>query len=168
MRHQFEKRAGVVLRAAVAAVAVGGLADAARAQVPGQPYASYWHPSTILNWNPATDPDAAFNRSNVPLAARISTVQNVNANVTPAPGVTSLVAYGPTSNNPSQGSRVMKYYATNYWQYMDNMVFWGGSASEGLILAPNAPVIDAAHRNGVRVLGTCSSRRPRTAGRSRG
>jgi endo-beta-N-acetylglucosaminidase D len=32
-------------------------------------------------------------------------------------------------------------------------VFWGGSAGEGLILAPNPTVIDAAHRNGVPVLG---------------
>ncbi len=32
-------------------------------------------------------------------------------------------------------------------------MFWGGSAGEGLILAPNAPVVDAAHRHGVPVLG---------------
>ena len=32
-------------------------------------------------------------------------------------------------------------------------MFWGGSAGEGLILAPNPTVIDAAHRNGVPVLG---------------
>jgi len=36
---------------------------------------------------------------------------------------------------------------------MDQLVFWGGSAGEGLILAPNATVIDAAHKNGVPVLG---------------
>ncbi len=34
------------------------------------------------------------------------------------------------------------------------LVFWGGSAGEGLILAPNPGVVDAAHRNGVPVLGT--------------
>ncbi|MDJ0464184.1 hypothetical protein [Streptomyces sp. H27-C3] len=33
------------------------------------------------------------------------------------------------------------------------LVLWGGSSGEGIILAPNAPVVDAAHRAGVRVLG---------------
>ncbi|HEY6985011.1 MAG TPA: hypothetical protein VH375_02930, partial [Rhodanobacteraceae bacterium] len=41
-------------------------------QLPGQPYASYWYPSTILDWDPATDPDAPFNRGSVALGARFS------------------------------------------------------------------------------------------------
>src|SRR5690348_14002102 len=48
--------------------------------LPGQPYASYWFPSTILDWDPATDPDAPFNRSSIPLAARFS---NPDFNVNP-------------------------------------------------------------------------------------
>lgn len=32
-------------------------------------------------------------------------------------------------------------------------MFWGGSSGEGIVLAPNAPVVDAAHRHGVPVLG---------------
>jgi len=48
--------------------------------LPGQPFASYWHPSTLLAWSPATDPDAPYNRSNVPLSGRFSdSFQNVNA-----------------------------------------------------------------------------------------
>src|SRR3954470_22330969 len=109
--HRSRKYIGL---ACAAALAGAGLAHA---QLPGQPYASYWSPSTILTWDPATDPNAAFNRSNVPLATRIGTIQNVNPNVTTGAGVTSLVAFAPTSNNPSQGSNVMKYYAPNYWQY---------------------------------------------------
>src|SRR5262249_14874248 len=58
-----------------------------------------------------------------------------------------------TSRNPSQGSLSINYYAVNYWQYIDLLVFWGGSAGEGLILAPNPTIIDAAHRNGVPVVG---------------
>ncbi|MEO7430848.1 MAG: hypothetical protein ABIR62_02240 [Dokdonella sp.] len=123
--------------------------------LPGQPFASYWHPLTLLAWDPATDPDAPYNRSNVPLAARFSDpLLGVNAHAHANEGrVMPLVAFGPTSFNPSQGSAEMSYYAPNYWQYMDALVFWGGSAGEGLILAPNATVIDAAHRNGVPVLG---------------
>lgn len=124
-------------------------------QPPGQPYASYWFPSTILDWSPATDPDAPFNRSGVPLATRFQNPDlNVNPHAIPGEaGIASLVAFAPTSFNPSQGTPTIDYYALNYWQYVDQLVFWGGSAGEGLILAPNPSVIDAGHRNGVPVLG---------------
>ncbi|GGM68871.1 hypothetical protein GCM10011609_00700 [Lentzea pudingi] len=119
-----------------------------------QPYASYWHPATILNWDPATDRDARYNRSTVPLARRVVPARPANAHARPNEAqVQALVAYAPTSGNPAQGALDMNYYATNYWQYIDELVFWGGSASEGLILAPNPTVTDAAHRNGVRVIG---------------
>ncbi|HUQ60316.1 endo-beta-N-acetylglucosaminidase [Lentzea sp.] len=119
-----------------------------------QPYASYWHPATILDWDPSTDRDAKYNRSTVPLARRVVPARPANAHAHSGEArVQALVAYAPTSNNPSQGSLDMHYYATNYWQYIDELVFWGGSASEGLILAPNPTVTDAAHRNGVRVIG---------------
>ncbi|WP_329790391.1 hypothetical protein V1227_00430 [Lentzea sp. DG1S-22] len=119
-----------------------------------QPYASCWHPSTILDWDPSTDRDAKYNRSTVPLAKRVVPARPANAHARPGEArVQALVAYAPTSGNPAQGSLDMNYYATNYWQYIDELVFWGGSASEGLILAPNPTVTDAAHRNGVRVIG---------------
>jgi endo-beta-N-acetylglucosaminidase D len=122
---------------------------------PGQPFVSYWFPSTILTWDPTTDPDAPFNRGSIPLATRFSNPDfNVNPHAHPDEArVQALVAFAPTSFNPSQGSPTMDYYALNYWQYIDALVFWGGSAGEGLILAPNPTVIDAAHRNGVPVLG---------------
>jgi endo-beta-N-acetylglucosaminidase D len=122
---------------------------------PGQPFASYWHPNTLLTWNPTNDADAAFNRANTPLATRYShPALNVNAHAKTNQGkVVSLSAFAPTSGNPSQGTLSMNYFAHNYWQYEDIVVFWGGSAGEGIILAPNATVIDAAHRNGVAVLG---------------
>jgi mannosyl-glycoprotein endo-beta-N-acetylglucosaminidase len=129
-----------------------GTADAADATA--QPYASYWHPNTLLSWSPATDRDARYNRSSVPLAPRVVPDRRANAHAHAAEArVQALVAYAPTSGNPAQGALDMNYYATNYWQYLDELVFWGGSASEGLILAPNSTVTDAAHRNGVRVIG---------------
>ncbi|WP_177221323.1 endo-beta-N-acetylglucosaminidase [Lentzea xinjiangensis] len=119
-----------------------------------QPYASYWHPATILDWDPSTDRDARYNRSTVPLARRVVPARPANGHARSGEArVQALVAYAPTSGNPAQGSLDMHYYATNYWQYIDELVFWGGSASEGLILAPNPTVTDAAHRNGVRVIG---------------
>ncbi|MGW5424686.1 endo-beta-N-acetylglucosaminidase [Streptomyces sp. NPDC003943] len=121
-----------------------------------QPYASYWYPNTILNWDPATDPDARFNRSRVPLQPRVADpALKANAGARAGEGkVVSLVSFAPTSGNPSQGSPDPRYYAFGHWQYVDTLVFWGGSAGEGLILAPNPTVIDAAHRNGVKVYGT--------------
>jgi len=130
-------------------------ARAALAQAPDQPFASYWFPNELLAWSPDSDPDAAFNRSNTPLATRFFNPDlNVNAHAHPnEAGVMVLSAFGPTSRNPSQGSLSMNYYAVNYWQYTEVLVFWGGSAGEGLILAPNPTIIDAAHRNGVPVVG---------------
>jgi mannosyl-glycoprotein endo-beta-N-acetylglucosaminidase len=131
-------------------------AQAAPATTGDQPYASYWYPDTILSWDPATDPDARFNRSRVPLRPRVqSPALKANANARAGEGrVASLVSFAPTSNNPSQGSLDASYYAFGHWQYADTLVFWGGSSFEGLILAPNPTVIDAAHRNGVKVYGT--------------
>jgi len=120
-----------------------------------QPYASYWFPLEILSWSPSSDPDAPYNRSGVALKNKYVdsiTAVNPNARVNEAK-VNPLSAFAPTSDNPSQGYLNINYYTFSYWQYTDLLVFWGGSAGEGLILAPNPTLIDAAHRNGVKVLG---------------
>ncbi|MEU9991777.1 endo-beta-N-acetylglucosaminidase [Streptomyces sp. NPDC048045] len=131
------------------------------------PYASYWYPDSLpsgspgagitwrslKSWSADGDPDLAFNAASVPLAARFTPTP---ANTTARSGrarIQSLVSFGPTSGNPSQGSATADYYAPTHWSYLDELVFWGGSSGEGLILAPNAPVVDAAHRHGVPVLG---------------
>ncbi|MGW0751186.1 endo-beta-N-acetylglucosaminidase [Streptomyces sp. NPDC002587] len=108
---------------------------------------------SLKRWTPESDPDLAHNTATVPLAPRFTPVP-------PHPGaragqakIASLVSFGPTAQNPSQGSATADYYALTHWAYIDELVFWGGSSGEGVVLAPNAPVVDAAHRNGVRVLG---------------
>jgi endo-beta-N-acetylglucosaminidase D len=131
-----------------------------------QPFTSYWFPLEILSWSPSTDPDAPYNRSGVPLKNKYVdsiTVVNPNARVNEAK-VNPLSAFAPTSDNPSQGSLNINYYTFNYWQYVDQLVFWGGSAGEGLILAPNPTIIDSAHRNGVKILGNVFFRQLFTAG----
>ncbi len=121
-----------------------------------QPTASFWHPSILLNWSPVADSNSDFNRASVPLKPRfLEPALNVNTNARPNEGGVAFIStFGPTSGNPSQGSLVDRYNALTMWQYIDTLIFWGGSAGEGLILAPNSTVIDAAHRNGVPVLGT--------------
>ncbi|MCJ1681074.1 endo-beta-N-acetylglucosaminidase [Streptomyces sp. APSN-46.1] len=132
------------------------------------PYASYWFPDSLpsggtpgpgivwrslLRWTPESDPDLAHNTATVPLAPRFTPVPPHPAARTGQARIASLVSFGPTARNPSQGSPTADYYALTHWAYLDELVFWGGSSGEGIVLAPNAPVIDAAHRNGVRVLG---------------
>ncbi|MFI1164552.1 endo-beta-N-acetylglucosaminidase [Streptomyces sp. NPDC020801] len=165
------RRTVLLAGAATAAALLPGRATPAAAAPEAaavlQPYASYWYPDSLPSgspgtsitwrslktWRPATDADLAFNAASVPLAPRFTPTP---ANTTARSGqarIQSLVSFGPTSANPSQGSATADYYALTHWAYVDELVFWGGSAGEGLILAPNAPVVDAAHRHGVPVLG---------------
>ncbi|MFI0976652.1 endo-beta-N-acetylglucosaminidase [Streptomyces sp. NPDC021093] len=137
---------------------------------PLQPYASYWFPDTfpqgrepdpgatwrsLKAWRAADDPDLPFNASTVPLATK-QRFTPPPANPTARPDqarISALVSFGTTARNPSQGSPTADFYALTHWAYLEELVFWGGSSGEGIVLAPNAPVVDAAHRNGVRVLG---------------
>ncbi|MFE3031699.1 endo-beta-N-acetylglucosaminidase [Streptomyces canus] len=156
-----------VLLAATATALLPGLQAKAATATALQPYATYWYPDSLPSgtpgtgitwrslkaWRAADDADLAFNAAAVPLAARFTPTP---ANPTARAGearIQSLVSFGPTSGNPSQGTATSDYYAFGHWAYVDELVFWGGSSGEGLILAPNAPIVDAAHRHGVPVLG---------------
>lgn len=150
-------RHSLLLAALCLMIVTAGAAVDAQTFPDDQPFASFWFPNDLLTWDPANDPDAPYNRGAVPLQSRF---RNPAAQVNPLARpdearVTAVSIMNPsTSNNPSQGSLTFDRYAFNYWQYVELLVFWGGSAGEGLILAPNSEVIDAAHRNGVPVLGT--------------
>ncbi|RCH66887.1 endo-beta-N-acetylglucosaminidase [Streptomyces sp. SDr-06] len=168
MNHHPTRRA-VVLAGAAAALtpALPALASTPVRPKAVQPYASYWYPDSLPSgspgpgitwrslkaWRAASDADLAFNAASVPLAARFTPVAaNASARADQA-RIQSLVSFGPTASNPSQGAPTADYYALTHWAYIDELVFWGGSSGEGLILAPNAPIVDAAHRHGVPVLG---------------
>ena len=120
-----------------------------------QPYGGCWHPENIINWTPENDPDAKFNRSTVPLQPRFND-DNIKANATQFyDGQVSacLTMHPSCSQTPAQGANNFIGYNPTYWQYMDVLVWWAGSAGEGIIIPPSAPVTDAAHLNGVKVLG---------------
>ncbi|MEU9178792.1 endo-beta-N-acetylglucosaminidase [Streptomyces sp. NPDC048550] len=159
--------AGATTRTQAAATAPGTRAGAAASPADLAPYASYWFPDSLpqgspgsgitwrslKQWTPESDPDLAYNTATVPLAPRFTPVPpNAGARSGQA-RISSLVSFGPTAQNPSQGSATADHYALTHWAYLDELVFWGGSSGEGIVLAPNAPVVDAAHRNGVPVLG---------------
>ncbi|MFJ4364102.1 endo-beta-N-acetylglucosaminidase [Streptomyces chartreusis] len=160
-------RRTVLIAAATAALMPSLPAEAAPKAAALQPYASYWYPDSLpagspgtgitwrslKSWRPADDADLAFNASTVPLAPRFTPAPANTTARSDQARIQSLVSFGPTASNPSQGSATADYYALTHWAYIDELVFWGGSSSEGLILAPNAPIVDAAHRHGVPVLG---------------
>lgn len=121
-----------------------------------QPYGGCWHPDYVRNWSPDTDPNAKFNRSKVPLAKRFKepTLMKANKNQYYEGQVCNATILFPTcSSSPSQGANNFLGYQPTYWQYMDKLVYWAGSASEGIIIPPPAGSIDAAHQSGVKVLG---------------
>ncbi|MDB6077117.1 MAG: glycoside hydrolase, family 85 [Akkermansiaceae bacterium] len=134
----------------------------AGAQTSLAPIAPSWSPASILAWDPATDPVAPFNVSQVPLAARISppkasenaalsTLLNVNPYARPKEGKVEALISWNSIPAAAQGWRSTRVYAPTTWQYMDVVGHWGGSG--GVISIPNAHITDAAHRNGVSIHG---------------
>lgn len=131
--------------------------ERASKSIQNQPISSYWYPEDLLKWDIKNDKDANFNKSTVPLAKRvekdkldtINDTQNKDVKV-----VAISIMNANTSGNPSQGSNKFSSNTFSYWQYIDKLVYWGGSAGEGLIVPPSPDVTDSAHRNGVPVLGT--------------
>ena len=122
-----------------------------------QPEASYWFPAQLLEWNADDDEDFIFNVSTVPLAARadLGVLEPVNATQNKDTKVMSIsIMNGSTSGNAPHGLNKAEANAFTYWQYVDTLVYWGGSSGEGLIVAPSPDIVDAGHKNGVKVIGT--------------
>ncbi|MDD7462299.1 MAG: discoidin domain-containing protein [Prevotellaceae bacterium] len=65
----------------------------------------------------------------------------------------ATILYPSASSSPSQGANNFVGYQPTYWQYMDKVVYWAGSSSEGVICPPAADATDAAHLSGVKMLG---------------
>lgn len=120
-----------------------------------QPYSGCWHPDFIKDWTPEKDVDAKFNKSSIPLQKRFKdlTVKANQYQFYDGQVAACLTMNPSASTTPSQGANNFIGYNPTYWQYMDLLIWWGGSAGEGIILPPSAPVIDAAHLSGVKVLG---------------
>lgn len=122
-----------------------------------QPEASYWFPAGLLEWDASKDEDLIFNVSSVPLAERadLEKLETVNGTQNKDTKVMAVsILNGSTSGNSPHGLNKAEANTFSYWQYVDTMVYWGGSSGEGLIVAPSADVVDAGHKNGVKVVGT--------------
>lgn len=151
-KQRMKRSLAVFVSTAMLAGSLMGFAGQAEA---AQPHSSYWYPNTLLEWSPATDRDAAFNKGSVKLVQDRVKGYKVNPNALEDPKLMALASMYPnTSGVPSQGSEKFNTFTFGYWQYVDKLIMWGGSAGEGLIVPPSADVIDAAHKNGVPVYGT--------------
>jgi endo-beta-N-acetylglucosaminidase D/PKD repeat protein len=121
------------------------------------PIAPFWFPNELLEWSPSSDEDIEFNKSVIPLTQRVSkeNIDTVNETQNKDVNVVAIsIMNSSTSGNSSQGSSNFEANTFSYWQYIDKLVYWGGSSGEGIIVPPTADVIDSAHKNGVPVLGT--------------
>lgn len=122
-----------------------------------QPESSYWFPAGLLEWNADEDEDLIYNISTVPLAKRadLSELDTVNATQNKDTKVMAIsIMNGSTSGNAPHGLNKAEANTFSYWQYVDTLVYWGGSSGEGLIVPPSPDVVDAGHKNGVKVIGT--------------
>ena len=118
------------------------------------PVVPYWFPEGLLKWSSTNDLDAIYNKGVIPLAER-EKAQPINTNQSQDAKLMSVAIMNQsTSGNLPQGSNQFEVNNFSYWQYVDTLVYWGGSAGEGIIVPPSSDVINAAHRNGVPVLGT--------------
>ncbi len=122
-----------------------------------QPEVSYWFPEELLDWNPQKDPDLEYNVSTVPLAERVNIDKLTPVNKTQNKDTKIMaisIMNANTSGNLPHGSNTADSNAFTSWQYVDELIYWGGSSGEGLIVPPSPDVTDLAHTNGVPVLGT--------------
>lgn len=121
------------------------------------PEAGHYFPNDIIDWSLTKYPDQKNNISREALAERYELDgKTENAKKNPGAGVMAItIANEHTKGTASQGSTNYKDgYAFTNWQYVDSMIYWGGSASEGIIVTPAADFTDSAHKNGVKVYGT--------------
>ena len=110
-----------------------------------QPESSYWFPEELLSWSFSDDEDAKYNVSTVPLAKRVDKkkVSLSNDTQTPEMNVVALsIMNSSTSGNVPRGMNTFDANVFSNWQYIDQLVYWGGSSGEGIIVPPSADVVD--------------------------
>ena len=122
------------------------------------PYSTSWqiaqpttlNPRLLLDWSIQKDSNYLFYQN---LPARSGTFPTEP--LTHPSQVIPFEGFG-TLNTPAQmqtGLQDSRHYFTS-WQLISVFAYFGGSHDEGQVLAPSPGWIRAAHRNGVKILGT--------------
>lgn len=148
-----------------------------RAPGTNQPAQRGYNPDQVLAWDPTTDPDAELLRARVPLQERAAPLAAAQRDPELPAGTQSLVLAGDYGNAFFESHPYTDVFAQHlfeYWQYADVHASWHGMAAVGTpaelydpneewtqrwfefgaVNLPNPGYTDAAHRNGVRILGT--------------
>lgn len=130
----------------------------------------------IIDWSPEQQPYAELLRSHVPLQTRIASFAATQANPSLSADVQMFSVMGDYGNsfvdNPAYTNK-FGVYTFNFWQYLDYLSYWHGTATAyvdsalydptlewtqrwfeiGCLNIPNPSWTDAAHKNGVLSLG---------------
>lgn len=125
-------------------------------KMPNAPIMPAWFPDQLLQWD-FKDILNDINKSSVALVERVSKdkIYPVNDKQNKETDVVALsIMNSSTSGNIPHGTNEFSSNTFSYWQYIDKMIYWGGSSGEGIIVPPTPDVTDSAHKNGVPVLGT--------------
>ncbi len=119
-------------------------------QVHAQPDLTLTIPD-LMNWQ------SAGNSANVSTIVLNSRAKSGNSQLSTALDTNAKILYSPDGmdNFGPYIDSAQKFNLFNFthWQYIDILAWFGGSASSP-ILIPSKAWVDAAHRNGVKVIGT--------------
>ena len=99
--------------------------------MPNMPEVPYWFPADLLAWSPEGDTAAAFNVSSIPLAERVDKASLTPANATQCADMNVVaisIMNANTSGNAPHGLNTVDANMFSYWQYIDKLVYWGGSS----------------------------------------
>lgn len=112
-----------------------------------RPISIMFHLDQILEWEKGKSPDDDLNKASVPLRQRF-----VGHVVNPLASDRAKIQSVPLMNSKNDEDNSVNgdefdAFAFDFWQYVDQMIFWDGPI-------PTADIIDAGHRNGVPVYGT--------------
>lgn len=154
--------------AAVPAVATDTLPwTGSAAKGANQPFQHGYSAADLLSWSPRSDLFGELTRSRVPLQQRIGPEANIEH-------LTLAGDYGNAFFESYPYNNEFSAYTFNFWQYTDYYASWHGMASEGvpekyydpslewtekwfefgMLNLPNSGYTNAAHKNGVKSLGT--------------
>ncbi len=143
-----------------------------------QPRFAGYRLQEVRDWRPELDPNAPFLRSLVPLQVRIAPLADVQANPAldgRAEVMLMQADYGNAFFDTAMANDDFCNHVLNFWQYVDYFSPWHGAATAdtpralydpaasdwrnrgfefGIVNIPNPAYTNAAHRNGVRSIGT--------------
>ena len=125
-----------------------------RAQVAGESPPFALSISQLKDWTKTGSTASAANVAAVPLAARFTQADTqINPNLSSS--IKVLSSPDGINNKGNYTSEQGKFNLFNFthWQYIDILNWFGGTADLSIML-PSAPWVNAAHKNGVKVIGS--------------